>query len=589
MNTAWNHIWETKEIQIKEPKLVQRIWFRDKKINFDSMWASEFDWWAIPKTLDRILEIKWAWKLIKKSFILNFSPNVLIDKWTVVEIVCNADDFEEIKTQIEFLLLEEYRLTESMHLEYIHSDSNTNFFCLDNTYFFSLDWHWDDFLKFLEDFKKPKDEVVDESEIIKEELSLKDEQKEEKYYSWNDNRVFRILLEKIKHELVNNFVSSGFMPLEELSKNQYLSKENLEKLFDILIFLFNKYRNLFIHDSWLNLFSNMMAHINSTRSIRMQSKKHIKTIEWWLKWRKTYKTASRKREHKLFSIASETIKTIKQIYTSWIPFDGNWDPKNHFSWYKPLYKNINFHNNLHRLWFKCKELNVYVDPKKYQKQPNEILIWEPEHNGASVWTWPLNYSRMIFTCLDMEKLTWVKMISNWNQMSPGSILDNHYLQRIFDWKFWENKISWSFICYIYNLISFNDNNIPSEKEFENVKQFLSENDLQKIIFQYLSQNFPGERTIEEYQQTARETMDILLVKIAFYNLALQKLDQKFSFEDRMKKAERIWYKNRNVLEKTRSVMALYDITKGLFEKPKNPADLVEEWKEKVEEVLGYFN
>lgn len=484
MDTTAPYLSESRETSLKDPYLVQRISFKKWKLEFDSMWSSEFERGVVPGCLDAMLTLRNNEKLAKKTFVLDFSPNVLIDIWTEVEVVCNWEDFEEIKNQIIWLLQEKYSLKEDMQLDYVHSDDNTNFLCLKNNYFFSLDWNWTNFIAHIDMRESKKIQKTQEKEI---------------------------------QEATNPQV-------------KVIQKEIL-----------------------------------STQEQLPGSKKQntLSLEEIWIK----------------------TIDNIKQLYTSWIPLDWNWDPKHHFSWYRPYHLNINFHNNLYKIGFKCKELNEYVDPKTYKRATNEILIWEPENNWASVWIWPLNYSGIKQDCFDMEKLAGVKMISNWNQSSPRSILNNHYLQRIFDWKFWKDKISWSFICDIYNIISFNENNIPTEEEFESVQDFLIEKNLEEIIFQYLSQNFPWERTAEEYEETAREAVDILLLKITFYNVAISRLDKNLSFEDCMKKVERIWYKNRNTLEKIRGSLEMQGETQRLLTAKKTSEWVVNENKEKLEYLL----
>lgn len=560
--------------RLPDPRLVQRIRFRKNQIEFDSMWNSDFEWWKIPKVINQIIVLNGNKKIVKKSFILDCSPNVLIDKWTEIEVVCNVDDYEEIKTQIEFLLLDEYHLTEPMHLDVIHSNSNTNFLCLDWKYFFSLDWNWNNFLSFLENFNNPKDDKMEKSEI-------KEENNEERYYSWNDNNIFRKLLERIKHELVNDFVISGFMPLEELSGNQYLSEKNLKILFDILLIIFKKSKNLFNQDSWISMFYNLIAHIHSNEEIQSICSEYLKALwqEKMIQW------ANFDRSLYISNIWAYTIWIIKDIYTLWNS-NGSfwkkfWNTNDNFTWFKPANKNINFHNNLSRAWFNCKELNEYVDPKTYKRAANEILIWEPEHNWASVWIWPLNYSRIKDDCLDMEKLTGIKMISNWNSIDPESILDNHYLDRIFEFIF--GKVNHHLTWNIHNIIVWHIDDL-SQTDFENVEKFLQENVLEDMIFDYLSSKFPWEREDDEYLEASSEAEIILNLKIEFFNIALKKLDQNLYFEDRIKKAERIWYKNKDVLEKIRVVDYMEDETRRFFEK-KDINGVVGKSKWKVWEAL----
>lgn len=575
----WMHNEEWKKPEENEfeesSRFVQRLSFKEWWVNYDYMWSSEFEWWAISKVLDRFLNLKNHWKLVYYTFILEKSPNVLIDKWTVVEVICDEDNFKKVKKQIIELLDKKHHLKESMYLDYIHSDSNENFLCLDNSYFFSLDGNRSNFVDYLRSFEKyskSNKEQKNNRQINPEQQAYLSQRKYIKNNEfdkldlsiiWNNNDIFNDIL--IRIQSIESIWEIELGILKQLSWNMYLSQENISRLLQVIEsnYVLQKNKN----SNYNIIFSNIISHINSTNKQRKIVRKYLRAIIWWSKYKEAKKELNIRRQLALIDIAEKTIEDIKQLYTLWIPFDWKWDPKEHFSWYKPYHLNINFHNNLHRLWFTSKELNVYVVPKIYKKQPNEILIWELENKWASVWGWPLNYSWIKQDYLDMEEITWVKMISSKNNLSPRGILNNHYLQRIFDWFFWKDYISWSFICDIYNIISFNENNIPTEEEFDTVKNFCYINDLEEIILEYLSQNFPWERTIEEYKETAKKSYNLLLTKIRYFDFAIEKLKtQNFSFKDIMKKAERIWYKNRDITETIEKPIDVEEITWWFFKK-----------------------
>jgi len=89
------------------------------------MWSSEFEFWIVWRTNAKIIEWINSWQA------------VYLKNWDI-EIICHISMKEEAFIQVEELLDDQHRLQEPM----LHKQTHSNFLCLDNSYFFSIDWNW---------------------------------------------------------------------------------------------------------------------------------------------------------------------------------------------------------------------------------------------------------------------------------------------------------------------------------------------------------------------------------------------------------------------------------------------------------------
>ena len=122
-----------REINFREnPNLIQRIKFDDDWLTiYDYMWSSEFEWWAVWKTVWKLIEWQNKWELVLFT----------CDDW--IEWLCHISMVKEAKEQA-FGLIEWDKnqwLNSNFRLqEELYSERFSNFLCLDNVFFFSTWW-----------------------------------------------------------------------------------------------------------------------------------------------------------------------------------------------------------------------------------------------------------------------------------------------------------------------------------------------------------------------------------------------------------------------------------------------------------------
>ncbi len=255
------------------------------------------------------------------------------------------------------------------------------------------------------------------------------------------------------------------------------------------------------------------------------SEKVVKKAKQTCKWRNTkqqrkLKKALYARSMEISDIWKKTMDDIRRVYSDWshVSMYSNTEEV----WWLPSQLWINFSNNLARMWFKTKELNVYVDPDEYEKKYNEILIWDTDHNSATIEVWPSNYE-WIKECLYMEQLTWIKQIS-WRNIAYGKKIDhmtfNEYygnglvvqevlkdvekdlwieIRDVF-WLFWrvdDTNERWERPEDIKRFVK-----LAEEKVWINNIVKLKEIDIEEITYKYFTEKFPWELTDEQYRNFA---------------------------------------------------------------------------------------
>lgn len=275
--------------------------------------------------------------------------------------------------------------------------------------------------------------------------------KEKKYikvaWSWNRDSLKKMvdrfadifsLLESWKEEYIND-LSQITVEISELMKilvkNPVLNRQIIDRL---VLFPFFDYvvENVDISDYLIELAWN----IHSTDAVINKIIWIVSNSLWVDKAKIILNGTLESRKNKIELLATKTIEDIKKLYSEWIYIDDYSQELQ--KWGLPSQLGINFSNNLHNMWFKTKELNVYVDPKTYKKEYNEVLIWDYDHNWAVVYQWNWNYE-WITECLYMEKLTWIKQIRHWNIA---------YSQKIGQFTFDRSYWNWEPIYIILSLL-----------------------------------------------------------------------------------------------------------------------------------------
>lgn len=253
--------------------------------------------------------------------------------------------------------------------------------------------------------------------------------------------------------------------------------------------------------------------------------------------------------------------------------------------HKPTRKAINFSNNLAIFGWRTKELNEYVDPKTYQRAKNEVLIWSPEHNGASVYLAPFEISGEL-PCFDLEQITGVVMLWSSNPDKWEYALDRYAVERAFQSILWDqapkNHLIYVAINYIIQpgLISYFE-----EKTWRALKSFLGKNNIQEIISKYLQKTFPKQKTEAEYEELAKEASDLFQVRMRFFDFILGNLWTEKTFEERIKRLICVWHRNRDILEKIKTVYEMSKILTELF--PEEPVEaFVKNTNMRVRSILG---
>lgn len=455
--------------KIGNPRLVQRIKFgAEGKLEFDYMWNSEFEWWTIGKARKALIEL---WTASTGSFILEFSPNILIDEGTKVEFICKPWQEQEVIEQIKLLLYDKLNPIEWTQVEYPTSDHNQNYWCLDQGYFFSLDGNLQNFVEWI---RQPS---------AREQVQI------------FSPRVAEVVAPKATRES------------DALVKEEKFTPENEADIRDFLAEVYQP---------------------GTTKYTHFTEQKHL---------------------------------------------------------HKPTRKAINFSNNLANFGWRTKELNVYVDPKTYQRAKNEVLIWSPEHNGASVYLAPFEISGEL-PCFDLEQITGVVMLWSSNPDKWEYALERYAIERACQSILWDqapkNHLIYVAINYIIHpgLISYFE-----EKTWRALRSFLGKNNIQEIISKYLQKTFPKQKTEAEYEELAKEASDLFQVRMRFFDFILGNLWAEKTFEERIKRLIRVWYKNRDVLEKIKTVDEMSKILTELF--PEEPVEaFVKNTNMRVRNILG---
>lgn len=491
---ATEYILKTPEKQIEftnRPRLVQRVTINERRwVDYDYMWASEFETGIVWRTLAQLVEWKEKWELVFFSS----------DDWSI-EWLSHISIVKEAMNQANWLLDEdkngykEYRLQ-----EFLHSSRFSNFICLDNEYFFSTSGNSLKFLKYLdyislrnnhtENIKTyPKFIEIDNlckkvSTVLREkwisvtyiwinagriaddtldEWAIKDSDFENCIWINSNTKEIKTwwfdekdLLDALEFKWV--LFTDAFWLREKNYTNVAESQNigSLEKMIDIFIATFNcmvsweeEYKQDLEQIIWemdeimkilvknpalnrqiidklimspffdyviekvdmIDYLTEFVLSIYSSDTVINKIIGIVSDLIWVEKAKNILGFTLNIRKDNIELLATKTIEDIKRLYSKWVyvsKFSGKLE-----KWYQPSQLGINFSNNLYRMWFETKELNVYVDPETYKKAYNEILIWDADHNWATVMVWKGNYE-WITECLNMEKLTWIKQIRHWN-------------------------------------------------------------------------------------------------------------------------------------------------------------------------------
>lgn len=298
--------------------------------------------------------------------------------------------------------------------------------------------------------------------------------------------------------------------LKALIQNENLTRAIIDKLvlsdfFDFLLKRDDYAVNYLIDLAWNIQASDKVIKKAQQRCAKRNTKQQRKL-----------RKALHSRGLEISEIWKETTEDLKEVYSNWKYVSKyTWEIEN---WFAPYQLPINFSNNMWNMWFETKELNVYVDPDTYEREYNEILIWESNHNWATVKIWPSNYE-WIEWCLYMENLTGIKELSYGNiahNTKIGSDLFNTYY---WNWNVLIDMfrnieslkwINFHTIFWFFSRINYLEENIntwelariiDSLKEDINLEQIeeLYTFEIWDIAYTYFSEKYPWELTDENYK------------------------------------------------------------------------------------------